>query len=351
MRLGSKPLKSDRIVLQQFSDKLRAEHDVLVAKVRTLTPEEGGQTSNLTVPQLRAKVEGLQAANLKLSHDNAALSAEMSSMVPEGAKRDDVVRILQRAAHFNPSDPPAFLDRAIDVMEVLGPNTQPQEVKPQVTASSSEGNGRGEHNWPPIITLSEANGHFFQSGSADLPQELQSTLRGKIIERLIALIKEYKVDVIEVIGHTDEQPIVARASNLDKNLLPFLQNRPASKSIPSDNAGLGLARAASVVKLLRTDDRLKGLQILPLSGGQLIDVGDQLSIGIPAPAQSRRRIEIRLRRHSEEVASESSPAWPPAQVVRPRQTLVATSTIEELNSRRCYRAGSTHPHCWDRFGH
>ena len=66
---------------------------------------------------------------------------------------------------------------------------------------------------------------------------------------------------------------------------------------PADNAGLGLARAVSVVRELATDKRLSSARLLPLSGGQLIDIGDQLSSGAsPGAVKERRRIEIRVRR-------------------------------------------------------
>ena len=49
--------------------------------------------------------------------------------------------------------------------------------------------------------------------------------------------------------------------------------------IPADNAGLGLARAAAVARILSSDQRLAGVRILPFSGGQLVDVGDRRADG------------------------------------------------------------------------
>jgi len=67
--------------------------------------------------------------------------------------------------------------------------------------------------------------------------------------------------------------------------------------MPADNSGLGLARAAAVTQLLSTDRRLEGLKILPLSGAQVIDVDDTLSLGgNTADVKQRRRIQIRVRR-------------------------------------------------------
>src|SRR5215813_10636155 len=70
--------------------------------------------------------------------------------------------------------------------------------------------------------------------------------------------------------------------------------------IPHDSttydAGLGLARAVAVVQVLRSDPRLNNYTLLPLSGGQLIGVDDQLTLGGGGDDRERRRIEIRLRR-------------------------------------------------------
>jgi flagellar motor protein MotB len=175
----------------------------------------------------------------------------------------------------------------------------------QAQTTASMNNNRGKHNWPPIITLSEAQGHFFESGSARLSPQFKLDLSGPVSERLLQIIKEYDVNTIEVIGHTDEQPIVERPSNLDKELLPVLEGRAAVDGlVPADNAGLGLARAVSVVGVLSQDKRLSGYRILPYSGAQIIDLGDKLSNGSSTgDVRQRRRIEIRLRRGEEQQAS------------------------------------------------
>ena len=179
------------------------------------------------------------------------------------------------------------------------------EAGVEAQATSSTGENRGKHNWPPIITLSEAQGHYFETGSARLSPRFRNDLTGPVTERLLQIIKDYDVNVIEVIGHTDEQPIAARPSNLDKGLLPVLQGQvPVDGLIPADNAGLGLARAVSVVEVLLQDERLKRYRILPYSGAQIIDLGDKLSNGTSTgDVRQRRRIEIRLRRADEQQAA------------------------------------------------
>jgi len=156
---------------------------------------------------------------------------------------------------------------------------------------------KGEHDWPPIINLSEAQGYFFATGKADIAPDFERHLRTVIVPQLVQFARQYGVGTIEVIGHTDEQGIAQRTSNLDAMLLATLHNTATVSSlIPADNAGLGLARAVAVTRILRQDDRLKSYTILPLSAGQLITPADRLTVGGGGADKERRRIEIRLRR-------------------------------------------------------
>jgi hypothetical protein len=154
------------------------------------------------------------------------------------------------------------------------------------------------HQWPPIITLSDAGGYSFRSGSAELSPTFHDTLVKKMPTDILAFVKKYDVDVIEVVGHTDEQPLGVRASNLDGNLLSVLKNTTTVASLtPADNAGLGLARAVSVVSVLRQSGLLAGYKLIPLSGAQLVNTDETLAIlGAPGDDPQRRRIEIRLRK-------------------------------------------------------
>ncbi|PZQ12339.1 MAG: nuclease [Ancylobacter novellus] len=154
------------------------------------------------------------------------------------------------------------------------------------------------HRWPPIIKLSEADGYFFESGRAELGVNFTKTLRTSVADSLLKTARDYDVDVIEVVGHTDEQPLGSRSSNLDKGLQTALSNSSGVSALrPADNAGLGLARAIAVVGVLSEDKRLAGYKILPLSGAQLIKTDETLARGdTPGDVKERRRIEIRLRK-------------------------------------------------------
>ena len=184
------------------------------------------------------------------------------------------------------------------------PATPPQAIADAVVRGLS-GDRRG-HQWPPIIRLSEADGNFFQTGSAELSPEFRDRLLTSTPEQILALIKKYDVDVIEVVGHTDEQPVGLRQSNLDRDLVPVLKNyADVSSLVPADNAGLGLARAVSVVSVLGRSPQLAGYKMIPLSGAQLVNTDETLALdgALPGDIRERRRIEIRLRKSSPRDAS------------------------------------------------
>jgi flagellar motor protein MotB len=159
--------------------------------------------------------------------------------------------------------------------------------------------GPGGHQWPPIIRMSEADGYYFKTRSAELSSTFHDTLLNETPREILDYIKKYDVDVIEVVGHTDERPLQGpQFSNLDRDLSSVLTNTAGIDSlIPADNAGLGLARAVSVVSVLKQSPLLAGYKIIPLSGAQLINTDGTLALGgSPEDVQQRRRIEIWLRK-------------------------------------------------------
>ncbi|MGE0677200.1 hypothetical protein [Pseudolabrys sp.] len=200
-----------------------------------------------------------------------------------------------------------------------------ERAPPQKVASEG-------HKWPPIIALNDANGRFFKSGSA----EVDAAFRQQLVDgpqstaaHIARLMKEYDVDVIEVVGHTDEQPVGNRQSNLDSDLVPALNNSINITAVrPSDNAGLGLARAVSVVGILRQSKELGSYKILPLSGGQLINTDETLALGgNPGDVRERRRIEIRLRKTSPRVIEQRQ-----AQTIIPKTTAPAAAVTSPPNT-------------------
>jgi outer membrane protein OmpA-like peptidoglycan-associated protein len=157
---------------------------------------------------------------------------------------------------------------------------------------------RKGHNWPPIINLSEAGGYYFATGSAELTPSFATELRTVVVDRLLEIADSYDVDVIEVIGHTDEQAVNSRGSNLDRALAAVTAGTSGAGVLQwADNAGLGLARALSVVERLSADPRLRNFRILPFSGAQLIGTDGRITRwDSRGDVRERRRIEIRMRK-------------------------------------------------------
>lgn len=292
--------------------------------------------------RLHEQVDSIQGS-IVTGSTSGPKSSESADIEP----KPSVLDIYPEAASIDPNDPPQILkiikefltvgtsldnltglSDAVRVPAGLDPKASKTEILArtvtilrQINADkgrSHAGDGKpdtdkGKHNWPPIITLSEADGRFFQSGSAELSPELRATITGKVIPNLLAIVAKYDVNVIEVIGHTDEQPIATRPSDLDKTLGPYVRGMPVvSTVVPADNAGLGLARAATVARLLGDSRELSSLRILPLSGGQLINVDDTLSAALVAGGQEqrRRRIEIRVRRTEKQVDQQAAAPLP-----------------------------------------
>jgi flagellar motor protein MotB len=199
----------------------------------------------------------------------------------------------------------AALVSAIDhiLPDEIATNRTPEEVaalieKGMTSDPRIEADAKDGHNWPPIINLSEAEGYFFATRSAVLRPDFESKLRTTVADRLLDIAASFHVDVIEVIGHTDERPVSGGLSNLDRELSSVMAGVGGADLLqPADNAGLGLARAVAVVKVLSSDPRLHNFRILPLSGAQLIGTDGRLTRwDEQGDVRERRRIEIRMRK-------------------------------------------------------
>jgi flagellar motor protein MotB len=170
-----------------------------------------------------------------------------------------------------------------------GAQAEISRLKDQVTQA-------GTNDQPPIITISDTEVYSFPSGKAELSPDFERLLTDAIIPKLEKLARDYRCDIIEVIGHTDEQPI-GLASNLDVALLPALNNGSMTLTAGS-NLDLGSMRAWSVIRFLKADVRLAGKRFYGYSAGQTILPDGNIAAPAKPPQNdpARRRIEIRLRR-------------------------------------------------------
>jgi outer membrane protein OmpA-like peptidoglycan-associated protein len=198
----------------------------------------------------------------------------------------------------------AAIASAIDKLLVDSPSVRtPEELAALVEKGVSASKGQDDHDrnghtWPPIITLSEADGYFFATRSAELTADFAAKLRTVVVDRLLEIGRSFDVDVIEVIGHTDERPVSSGLSNLDRELSAVMSGASDVGLLqPADNAGLGLARAVAVVQVLSAEPRLSDFRILPLSGAQLVGTDGRLTRWDErGDVRELRRIEIRMRK-------------------------------------------------------
>jgi flagellar motor protein MotB len=238
----------------------------------------------------RMERDGVPLAALR---EDSTTIAKLQELIAEGIDPDKVARAMALASaieasvaskglgRLTPQEVAALLEKGIAANRAPDPTSR-----------------KSGHNWPPIINLSEAGGYFFATGSAELTPNFAAALRTVVVDRLLQIAEEFDVDVIEVIGHTDEQPVVNRPSNLDRTLASVTQGFNGADTLQwGDNAGLGLARALTVVELLSADARLRNFRILPFSAAQLIGIDGRITrFDGHGDVQERRRIEIRMRK-------------------------------------------------------
>jgi flagellar motor protein MotB len=154
--------------------------------------------------------------------------------------------------------------------------------------------------YDPVIEFTDAGQYFFRSGSAEVNGEFDKFVRDKIVSEIRKYAATTPFDTIDVIGHTDGDPVSQsrRSTNLDSFLVAALRGEIATDVLEfEDNAGLGLARAAAISSILRDVFQKENFRIQAYSAGQAILRDGRLTASNDrADLPDRRRIEIRLRR-------------------------------------------------------
>lgn len=159
---------------------------------------------------------------------------------------------------------------------------------------------RANNEKPPLLRLTEKESFRFGTGSYELNAQFRASL-----DRRLPWIKEqidkYRIDSVEVIGHTDGQPSPG-SSNLDL-LLPRAGNSFAMQSYQSgSNTDLGLLRALAVANYLKAKldaSGTKGITVRPYSAGSLIAEDGGYAPADTKDRADRRRIELRFTRQED----------------------------------------------------
>ena len=151
---------------------------------------------------------------------------------------------------------------------------------------------------PPVVVIQDSGGYQFDSGSANLPQNLKEYITLDLVDRIERISQQRNLYVVEIIGHTDGQVNFGNG-NLDRQLEEVARGeQPVDTLKPGSNADLGLMRALEVVKQLQTvqeqTGRLQGVQFRPYSAAQLQLPSGKFATPNREPDPNRRRIEIRF---------------------------------------------------------
>lgn len=160
--------------------------------------------------------------------------------------------------------------------------------------------GKASNEKPPLLRLTEQESFRFPTGNYTLSIGFVKALDRRLPE-IKTTIEKYRIDSIEVIGHTDGQPSPG-TSNLDTMLSRQDKSQNLLGYQSGSNTDLGLLRALSVANYLRLKlepSVHRKLVIRPYSAGSLIDASGRYA---PADTRSqieRRRIELRFTRQDE----------------------------------------------------
>lgn len=258
-------------------------------------------------------VPQLKDADFAKLWDKLVLARDMEGMVTSAGLEspEDLKQLLtvwgEMEGRFASEAEMAKLIAMVERMVAAGADTLTAEQMEALVAevsSTAPGSDPPGSRWPPIISL-DGNRYRFEIGSAEITPEFQTYLEDEAAGTIAGLLKQYNANVIEIVGHTDEQviqPNIEKTSNLDLLAIPAVNGTPGVRLVPVDNAGLGLARAIEVARVLRGQPELAGMKVVPLSAGQLMRKGDVLSPGGGEALNDpdRRRIEIRVRRSTPE---------------------------------------------------
>ncbi len=337
-------LQSEVQAYAQQVKRLEREAAALENQTASLTPEAAQiKTLRSEVTSLQSDVQAYAQQVERLEREAASSAAQVESLVSEAASYHEAdPQLLAALANMKMVDPVAYEQIFYVATEtqdaktgsIVVPRDQWEKLTTieqaysnvvvanfiqefnesqwndleEAIAIISDGGWEGraqEHDWPPIVHLRETDDYRFQRGSALLDENFKTKLETVVLALVKDIVNEYGTNVIEVVGHTDEEPVGrTRSSNLDQAAISALQtddNAPVLTA--ADNAGLGLARAIAVTRALRSlladDPQFKDVTVLPYSGGQIINLDETISEGVTGPVladPNRRRIEIRLRR-------------------------------------------------------
>ena len=151
--------------------------------------------SNPRLSKISESWEKLKLADQILSNFEGSKDPVKAAIM--ALKQSQKTRLLLKEAGLNPEDP--------------------KQSESLLKDFAAQRQSEGRYNLMPSIILNDAEGNTFEIGKAELKPEFKSKIINDVIPELIQKVAKYKLDVIEVIGHTDDIPIRSLKSNLDED--------------------------------------------------------------------------------------------------------------------------------------
>ena len=258
------PIKSDQIA--QLEDELGDKYNqVLHLELETLANSD-------LIAQLETEFPDKSDEIARLHIEYRLLENQITELKDDSSDKSDIIAAL-----------------SIENRKLMNRIEELQELFNIPVVDVSE--------WPPFISLSETSNYSFEIGKAALSPDLESFLIESVAGQIRSFVENDDTEIVEVIGHTDDLPIVRGATTFNHDIINALEGTfPFEELHPTDNAGLGIARAVSVIIVLKEFDELSDLTYIPLSGGQLIKPNiEGTDRNLAGDSKIRRRIEIRIR--------------------------------------------------------
>ena len=154
----------------------------------------------------------------------------------------------------------------------------------------------------PIVTLQDTSAYRFKTGSFVLSSDFKHALSVNVIPEILRTVRCYGIDTVDIIGHTDGRPS-AIGGNIDFKILEAFDSGKFEKIVPGSNIDLGFMRALSVKKEIQSsfdDSALHNVNLRVLSAGSTLDPSGKFVPAQIVDDSSRRRIEIRFFRLSDD---------------------------------------------------
>ena len=293
---GELAAKSEQIdQLQSKITELEGELDIKNERIAELESQLATE-----IAQLQSKIAELE--NELSSKFNQISLLELQVL----AKDEQIVDLKAQLEQANLSDPERITQLKEEIAQLKRESSDKSNeiARLNIQIRKLENKLAGEIpgiSLPSFINLSGEEKYPFNTGEAIVSDDFKQYLIDEIVEQILSHKEDFGATIVEVIGHTDEQPIARGSSNFDNEILEaYKGSLPVDGLKPADNAGLGIARAVAVIKVLEGIDALSGLTFVPLSGGQLILPTDGFIQGnLSGDVKERRRIEIRVRRSAD----------------------------------------------------